>query len=694
MIMKNFIEHLLKSLVSPVVWILQLFYQLLNSLIKLLIEVPISVIKTLTNRASNSTAKLDQTLDDKKQKDKANHELKQAQSAIKVLFRAEGILGYSRASTALKWVLILFLQAISFLTTYKGFDQFYSAFGVFVPLGLALVVQLSIFFLSGTVNSCYSHKGQKLLLVIALITSISFSYVGAAGVLMPYKNYLMDPYNQFFAAYSDILFEVADTHMTYSDPTAQLTGEYQKIEQFISSMEKQFDFRLLEDAENKLKEYQNRTIPSVTDNPIYYIYDNQGEPVPIGGGQNVDYVPDPAMKDLIEQQENYIEQIKNIQTQCQVVRNSMETFNLEYVLGIIQTQMKNDATMDHEFIILKSAIEFFQTQLYELAKLTKTDITFSLNLDSLVSEHNNYKTAESFKQMKSFAEITNQWQQENRQNNIFYLQDVQKETKDNSEQQAEENNFFQKVMQSITINNPNGLRELVLDHTADIYFSFKNTLKHSNLVISTDKLDRLEQTYQALSNVETPIVYSFSLFISFNTWNIALFIMAVAVFIDGFSVLIGLLMNKKRPNWLMINSTSTHDILPYAYIQFKMVIMTIIHKRLNTVDKVSIYTEFITILQTYIGKFEVFPGLHKQGYSGYMVTDGKNMDQDFKLFLNFAMNFGIVKVATERDCKMCGFVKPDHPQYILLMTTNGQLWLNDLMGNASEICIDMNCKSS
>ena len=690
--MKNFISKFLSDVFSPLIVIVKLIYQFINSLIKVIFEIPVKMISTITNRFDNKTDDLNDKLDNIEQQSQQNKEIKKTQSTIKSLFRLESFMGHPKTSSVLRLVLILFLQLASFFTTYRGFDQFFSAFGSYIPLMLALVIQVGLYWFSSTANNIYAPKTQKILLAVSLLISIFFSYAGASEVPAPYKNYVRNLYLDFMGAYSDICFETTIDNVSYSDPSALIKAEYQKINHILSIAELEFNEETLNSAEKKLNEYENMTTVVFKDNPTQLIYDpNTKSWITYGGGNEPVEVIDPNAKPLIQKQEEYIEKIKKIMNQCDNVRNLLKEFELNHILTVVKKKMENDMTIEQEFWELSSSISSLVESTNNLAELV-SNIKISIDLNALISEYQKYATAISFEKIKNFGTIITEWHENTEESNKFTTFNTESKNNDNNDNDDNNNNIIlQDIFENLTVNNPSKLKDLVYDYVADIYFSFHTTLKASDLDVQTEKIENLNTAYHNLENMYTPLIYSYSLFLSRDTITIALFILIIAIFIDGYSVLLGVCMSHKRPNWLTKNKLNKNAIAPYAYSQFKMIMMTIINSKLDKIDTQSVYMEFIGILQEYLDKFQTSPGLYKAGFSGYIPFD-QSIDGNFKLFINFCINFGIAKIMSGEELNQYGFHIDDDMQFILL-TANGELWLTDLIGNAADICIDMKCKS-
>lgn len=133
----------------------------------------------------------------------------------------------SRSLSVVTALVTLFLQVISFMTTWQGAEVYFGGIFLLAPLLFALAVQSVVYFLS---NSMRSHVTaiKVLALVIAICCSTYFSYIGIYHAVNPPKQYLQDRYGEIYENVNKLYQQRASTILTgYQDDVNEIVRTIQ-----------------------------------------------------------------------------------------------------------------------------------------------------------------------------------------------------------------------------------------------------------------------------------------------------------------------------------------------------------------------------------------------------------------------------------------------------------------------------------
>ena len=342
-----------------------------------------------------------------------------------MLFFTNNIVGNATVAKRLKLILIIGLQFVSFFTTFMGFNQCFSSIGLIVPLILAAVIQLSVIYLCGIVNSNYTRTSQRILLFIVISISIYFSYIGVTETLNPYQDYAEKKYNSFVSVYNAIVFESKSADV--EDPNAKITGVYNNIESLLNSANLNYGESALIESENKLADYKSRTVGVEVKSPdsVYFQYD--GTAVVVDGGTEIKQVPDENYAELIIKENENIENIKQVQLIVSVLNDLlMNECDLDSTISIVSNQMENSDVQTNDFISISSSVSMLTDNAKKLSELIKVDSNVSIDLIDLIENYRKMNVVQSLPELQSFNEIYTYWNQNSTVVSIIAIQQISK----------------------------------------------------------------------------------------------------------------------------------------------------------------------------------------------------------------------------------------------------------------------------
>lgn len=591
---------------------------------------------------------------------------------VSELILSEDYLRAERNAKIMKVLLIGLLQLISVFTTYRGLYQCFSQFGVYIPAGFTVVIQLSVFFFSCTIAQRHGHRFRGVLLVIFLFASLSMSYIGIVENLLPYSEYVEVQYEEFNKTFDEEQYALNSAQLEDSDVTSaeeaktKVEIEWEHIEAIYNAASECYTKSGLgakQESQNKL---MHQTQTDVVD----------------GGGRVTDFGilnygddtvtnPDTAAQQAALGMESDINTYQS---------NLLRVENLSKLLGLdtsdsadadAVTREKVDNAVGKQFdpdVKTKSAdyrklaakIDTIREDCNALAEAMELSQEVNLDLHSLWESYCDNNVVSELSEMPSFDDVMDEW----------------KTSTPIPEASGKLETFLNKYVISAL---PTDLKHIAETKVDDSYQDFRQTLYA--LGESTEILDEAYEEFRLVH----PFVHAFSaLGTSFGTAIIAVII---ALFNDCSAVAIGLLISPTHPNWLTDKTFTQKELVPYNYIQFKSVMLTCIAKHFRETDKrptkQSVYQKFSEIMLEFLDKFRVSGLLVAEGFGRYALAKDLNSPVETKL-LSFMQYFDIARLIKATDAKNLGFDVNQNDGEIVMLKCRAELWLMDILGTASE----------
>lgn len=528
-------------------------------------------------------------------------------------------------------VLVILLQAISFFTTYGGTSYYFSDIGKWVPFVFAFVIQCTVVTFSLRSSDKTRHKfPQKLVLSLAVIVSILFSYVGTINsAIEPYEEFSND-YRNFEESVS-VFKEKAldDKSVALSDLEAIQLINNQIIESqnvlLISNMissgnVENFDPNKLFSSE--LSD-DNTTVSLSVDDNTKEIIESLLKQEKISSGLNeginklesVLYSDNDQTKDCFSLA-NITEVVNN--------NNNLDLFFVEYQNLYVATETLND-------FLLKNFGEFYQTS----SGFNKIDQA------ELVNKMNNYDTIYnlSISEFETFL---------NENDDTTSLQNI--------------SGFWSKIwtyvkrMFSIKTSAMETYRSIVEKAQKEAFIA------HNVLLTTTANSSELDEYYEDLNNkyelvnsAKDATIIAFRRLFDKSTFNRALIPAVLAILVDGGTVIIAWAGQRRKYSYLYANTN--RDYLEEEIDLFEEVFIAsnggsgfqeVINNNINKSDDEFIETcheavsETINFANNYLKVFKPSPWTVNLGCGIYAPASELEKDPKYNSLTSLLLSLGYI----------------------------------------------------
>lgn len=527
-------------------------------------------------------------------------------------------------------VLVILLQAISFFTTYGGTSYYFSDIGKWVPFVFAFVIQCTVVTFSLRSSDKTRHKfPQKLVLSLAVIVSILFSYVGTI-------NSAIEPYDEFSNDYRNFEESVSvfkekaldDKSVALSDLEAIQLINNQIIESqnvlLIANMISSGDIENFDP--NKLFSSElsddNTTVSlSVDDNTKEIIElllkeekTSSGLNEGISKLESVLYSDNDQTKDCFSLT-NISEVVNN---------NNLDLFFVEYHNLYAATEALND-------FLLKNFGEFYQIS----SGFNKIDQA------ELVNKMNNYDTIYnlSISEFETFL---------NENDNTTSLQNI--------------SGFWSKIwtyvkrMFSIKTSAMETYRSVVEKAQKEAFRVHNVLLTTTANSLELDKhYEDLNNKYELINNAKDATIIAFRRFFDKSTFNRALIPAVLAILVDGGTVIIAWAGQRRKYSYLYANTNRDYfeeeiDLFEEVFIAANggSGFQEVINKNRNKSDKEFVETCHKAVLDTikfandYLNLFKPSPWTVNLGCGVYALASDLEKNQNYNSLTSLLLSLGYI----------------------------------------------------
>lgn len=666
--MKNMILSALLIILSPFIAFAKVFWSIIKSLFNFLLKLPAEVLSSLVDRIFDKSRNINKKLDEQSRKKTEKDHKRHLTHYIEKLLNTDNVLGNSSTAKAVKLLTIIFLQIVSFFTTYYGLYQLFSAINPVIPFVLAFVVQFGLAFLCSRVSSVTAPKSYRWLVGIFLTISIAFSYIGVCYTVLPYRNYARECYSEIAVVLNDGIEHLREVSSDGESPVAQIEAAYNSIDGILSSAESLYGEKALQAAQEKRDEYNDRTIPESEEDPVYYFYDNYGNLRQSGGGRKVVNVKDPEALTLIAKEDEHIDLIQDVIARVNTISELLSgVCEKSSLISVVEKQMEHPEELTDEFVQASSSFSSLIESTSALAK--KIDKPFSLDLDlqNLMFRYRDNNIIKSLDKLPDFDDIYSEWSKDPKH--------------------VISTDFWENLRQSmIKLYDYSTLKQTIDDKVSDKYKRLSEACKLVGY--PTDSIAEAYNSYHLM----IPLSYDYSLLNPFNpSFNSALLALIVAIVNDGLSVLIGIFMVERKVNWAD-KKTSEKDISRYIFTQFKSVISPMLIDVPVNADTPEVYYRwFINMMNEFVNQFDISEKLNDTAFSRYFI--GEVYDDRFKNLFSFLSDFELIKYISAGDMVSLGLLESEKEiganEHCMLMTKRGELWLTDVIGGPADEVIKL-----
>ena len=666
-----------------VVALLKAFADLCGAVIDLLAVVPSKLFSSWVGRVKA----LAEASDQKAEERRINRERKELEEklnkAFSQLMLTDDLLTHAQASSRYKKYIIFGLELVSFPTTYRGLLQAFAALGPWIPLVLAMVIQMGLAFLANGAFSHHSPRSHRLLVVMFLVVSVFFSYLGVAESMIDYEEHLRKGYEDFRTVWEVVLDEASGTVSNEGNPAAVLTAQRDRALAYVEAAladvpspqeldAKRAEAKKLSEA-TKLEWHKNRDTVH---------YDQNGRQNVVNRGESATEVPDEEARKRGALLSERIDLIEKMNLDANALKLELETrYSEDAILAVLNAQLAADEIMPeytkleadmvmladrvNELEELRQKVEAMGSQSYDAATFAakvKNPVAFELTAE-LVG-YRSYSAMKAVEQMPDFAEVCANL---NGRYDFSILG----------------NKYVQFFLEPFMKNVPLDVMDEVVDKVEKGYQSLTKALAQSKNTQSQKKLDEAYQEFAP----EHPFDFCMQPLLAGGEKKLlAVIALIIAVAVDGFAVIVGFFFDIRKPNWFARKTFTKWELAPFSYDQFRSVVLPIITERMGNreVTRSHIYAEFAAYIKSFLEKFDICHALRAEGFIRCAAMDKFSKLEDHNLLVFFASK-GMAEIITGREAKdlnVSGAV--EGCEYVLLSLRADAL-LREMLGNASEI---------
>lgn len=662
--MKNLLLSLIAIVSYPFIALAKVIWSIAKSIFYILFKLPAEAIASLVERLNKHSKDINKKLDEKTRKDSEKKHAKRITHYLEKLLNTDNVIGNASAAKRIKTFAIVLLQMVSFVTTYYGLYQLFSAINPLIPFLLAVVIQIMLTFLCTKISGASAPKAYRWLLVIFLTISISFSYVGVCYTILTYQNYARDCYIEVSAIMNSNIKDLREKMYDGESPLAQIESAYNEISEVLTSADEQYGEDALEEAEEELREYRSRTIVEKEENPVYITYDSYGNVITYGGGNTVIDVSDPDSVPLIEKKEEDITKIKKINSYINTISESLsKTCNKDTLIETVKEQMENPNEFSETFVQMSGDFKSLCNTTRKLAVKTEHSFTVSFDLEELMNRYRDGEVMKAISIMPDFKTVYRDWSKD---------PDAEITT-----------DFWGNFKQSITsLKDYSTLKQILDEQVSDTYRELIEISEKINY--PSDSIREAYENYRLM----IPLTYDYSLLNPMNPrFGTALLALIVAIANDGLAVLIGAFLESRKVNWAEKKKSAKKNMTMYIYTQFKAIISPMmIDVPVNSDTPEVYYRWFINFTNEFLNRFDISYKLNDTAYSRYYI--GELYDDKIKTVFSFLSDFGLVRYVSPDEMLTLGLIKTvkdvGRNELCALLSKEGELWLSEIIGGASD----------
>lgn len=535
-------------------------------------------------------------------------------------------------------VLVVILQTISFFTTYGGTSYYFSDIGKWVPFAFAFVIQCTIVTFSFRLsNKTHNKIPQKVLLTLAVVISILFSYVGTINsAIEPYEEFAED-YKNFEESFYIVKEKILDDEtITLSKDGAiqEINNKIGIIKALHTAASSITNDKILElDVEGMIKPNQTEDSENLNINI------------------NMDETTRLLMKDILEDQKTAQSLKDNIKKLGDALFSSGENlkscFSQSSVSDYVYNNNLEDFFTNYNEIYSKAlALHNFLINKFSDYYKTTEDI-YSLELSDLKKKMENY-TELSGLQIKEFKDLTGNT---------------------NSSSVSENAGVWHKALNvikklfSLKTSAMETYRSIVNKAQNEAISAYK-TISALNTKDSewNDQFVEFDTQYKNINNVKDATLVAFMRLFNKKTFNRAIIPAILAVLVDGGTVLISWAGQRRKYSYLYANTNRDYyeeelDLFEQVFIathegsgfqniinenQFKNdeEFMKICHKAIN---------DTINLSDNYLKLFKPSPWTVNLGCGIYATSSDLNSDKKYSSLTSLLMSFGYLIELNQSD---------------------------------------------
>lgn len=663
--MQNGFIKIIQFILKPLTELLKAVTLLLNTIVDVVAVFPATLFASFSNRLTHFAASVDSFADTKKDARIKKKQEDALNEAFSKLMLCDDLLTHAQTSSRIKSVLIFLLELVSFPTTYRGLLQVFSTLGSWIPLLLAIVIQTGLAFLSNGAFSHYSPKSHRLLLIIFLTLSVSFSYLGTSESMLNYEEYLRQSYDNFKTAWEISLSEATEHIGDSGNPTSEVLAQRTVAMVIVEEALTDSSAEVITQLSAQEQDLRSRTVWVEVRGNTYPIYDNSGNIIAAGGGKTSrveESDPDSiAAADELVLEIQRLRQLNDDATQLEIRLN--DQFTEDHLLSILNNQLdQKEATA--EFTSLVSDWNVFAAKINQLASDTGSSLQVGLDLGSLLQNYQSYTSIKEVEHMPDFSQLAN-------------------DEESSLDLAFADSDYIQAFLAPFVRKVPLTMMESVTTTVEESYKALKLALQG----LDSQAEVTLDNAYESF-NVEHPFSYFLSplLFKSDNKL-LAILSLLMALAVDGTAVLIGAFFEHRKANWFSRKSFTRSQVAAYGYDQLRAVVLPIITRRLDhqPVTRCNIYTVFGEFIREFLDKFQLCHSLKSEGFSRY--AESRNFrDSDCQDLLAFLLSVGMAEVisadeAVELDVLKAHTTADD----IVLLSIRADSLFRDMLANACDI---------
>lgn len=639
-------------------------YKIIRGVLTALLAVPAAAVDTLSRRLMRCVEQLRDSLDNRDEKRKQRSEEEYIAAALEQLYYADNPVISGKQLKQIKNLLILILQFVSFFTTYHGLVQTMSSLHYAVPLLLSLVIQIGLGYLAVAATHEGSSRGQKFLLACFFLCSFSFSYMGVAESRIPYATYAKEQYTPVFHAYRAAHEAGKRLVESGSNPSADLEGQYRKMEQVLSDAQTRYSDDELQRHRDLLDDYQGKQKAVTVENPVTYVRGEDGSVIPTGGGTSIAYVTDSEFNPKIEEEQ---ETIAFIEEQRRLISEINQLLSgaaaQDRITAVMEKQIASSSGVLREFTIACDTFRMLADKTNMLAERMGVPITVEPELQTVLQSYHFAQAIQNVQQMPAFDELYTQWKETE-----FRPAKTGFETLDD-------------LLAKLSVNNPTLLKESLDQTVSDSYYALNAALQY----IGEENYE-LTEAFHAYDLLD-PLAYALTSLLPSGSnarFMGAIIALVIALANDGLAVLIGFLMEHRCVPWTDPRTITAQELISYLYPHFRKVIMPAIRKRLkSTFTFEMIRDAYIELLSEYLDKFVLHPMLVREGYTRYLKVT--NSSPEFDNFCAFLLTWDLARPVSPEDLVTLSVMSTPPEGHYILLTSRAEGWLTDLIGSAADL---------
>lgn len=666
-----------------VVALLRAFADLCGAVIDLLAVVPSKLFSSWVGRVKALAEASDQKAEERKNNRERKELEEKLNKAFSQLMLTDDLLSHAQASSRYKKYIIFGLELVSFPTTYRGLLQAFAALGPWIPMVLAMVIQMGLAFLANSAFSHHSPRSHRFLVVMFLATSVFFSYLGVAESMIDYEEHLRRGYEDFRTVWEVVLDEASDTVSNEGNPAAVLTAQRDRALGYVdAALADVPSAQKLDDMRAEAEELGEATRMEYHENSDRVIRDENGNKNVVDGGGKYYSVPDEEARKKGALMLERIDLIEKMSLEANALKLELENkYSETATLAVLNAQLAADEIMPeytkleadmvtladrvNKLEELRQKVEAMGSQSYDpatFASKVKNPVVFELTAE--LAGYHGYSAMKAVEQMPDFAEVCANL---NGRYDFSILG----------------NKYVQFFLEPFMKNVPLDVMDEVVDEVEKGYQSLTKALAQSKNTQSQKKLDEAYQEFVP----QHPFDFCMQPLLAGGEKKLlAVIALIIAVAVDGFAVIVGLFFDIRKPNWFARKTFTRWELAPFSYDQFRSVVLPIITERMGSTEptRSHIYAVFAEYIRSFLEKFDICHALRAEGFVRCAAMEKFSKLEDHNLLVFFSSK-GMVEIITGREAKelnVPGAV--ENCEYVLLSLRADAL-LREMLGNACEI---------